>query len=449
MKIAAFEWSHNQAKCSCPLLIRRGWLAESMPVALKGIGGPGAPHVMYFCRRVDAGVLHALQSIRTLSYLMCMSPLALPHFERQTLPKKNNAAFGSIARSIRTMSFWGRSPSIWSFACQNWNVLDLRGLASGCMKPHSVTASCSCPASGPWSDCLQDCLQASGFILCFLMSLFQSFLVPCIHTAFSDVSLLSPVVLASCGSAEWDSRSNHRQLDEISANFAAARVWLNAGCRLFGELVQRLIGQNALAGSERVFCLHICYTNKVYDMCDLCALLEITTRAAAAAVLGSQDQTSAEPARTPSAIRFVLKDWWFLLSWFSAAMVSVDIELPKSFAGLPPSKCCRIGLRFLPYLCLSQSALIYVIIADIIRFHLAPRLQLPGNHRQLSRQYREQCTLQAAAKVWAEGVPWPEALALAGHAIDRAYPPTQKGKGKGKARARPLPKGKGKGRGRA
>ena len=194
------------------------------------------------------------------------------------------------------------------------------------------------------------------------MSLFQSFLVPCIHTAFSDVSLLFPVVLASCGSAEWDSRSNHRQLDEISANFAAARVWLNAGCRLFGELVQRLIGQNALAGSERVFCLHIiCYTNKVY-VWFVCSFGKITTPAAAAAVLGSQDQTTAEPARTPSAIRFVLKDRWFLLSWFSAAMVSVDIELPKSFAGPPPSKCCRIGLRFLPYLCLSQSALIYVAI---------------------------------------------------------------------------------------
>ena len=24
---------------------------------LKGIGGPGAPHVMHFCRRVDAGLL--------------------------------------------------------------------------------------------------------------------------------------------------------------------------------------------------------------------------------------------------------------------------------------------------------------------------------------------------------------------------------------------------------
>ena len=93
------------------------------------------------------------------------------------------------------------------------------------------------------------------------------------------------------------------------------------------------------------------------------------------------------------------------------------------------------------------------IIGDIIRFpefQLAPRLQLPGNHRQLARQYRQQCTLQAAAKVWAEGVPWPEAVALAGHAIDRAYPETQKGKGKarGRGRGHPLPKGKGKGKGR-
>lgn len=36
---------------------RRGWLSEAMPVSLKGIGGPGAPHVMHFCRRVDAGLL--------------------------------------------------------------------------------------------------------------------------------------------------------------------------------------------------------------------------------------------------------------------------------------------------------------------------------------------------------------------------------------------------------
>lgn len=26
-------------------------------MSLKGIGGPGAPHVMHFCRRVDAGLL--------------------------------------------------------------------------------------------------------------------------------------------------------------------------------------------------------------------------------------------------------------------------------------------------------------------------------------------------------------------------------------------------------
>lgn len=79
---------------------------------------------------------------------------------------------------------------------------------------------------------------------------------------------------------------------------------------------------------------------------------------------------------------------------------------------------------------------------------LASRLQLPSQHRKLSEQYRQQCKIQAAAKLWVEGVPWAEAITMARDAIDKAYPSSKKGRGKGKAKSRAMPKGKAKGKGR-
>jgi len=51
-------------------------------------------------------------------------------------------------------------------------------------------------------------------------------------------------------------------------------------------------------------------------------------------------------------------------------------------------------------------------------------------------------THQVAAKIWAEGVPWSEAMGLATKAMERANP---KGKGKGSPKGRPNAKGRGKG----
>ncbi|CAK9038742.1 unnamed protein product [Durusdinium trenchii] len=40
------------------------------------------------------------------------------------------------------------------------------------------------------------------------------------------------------------------------------------------------------------------------------------------------------------------------------------------------------------------------------------QLQLPSNYRNEARMYKDRSIYQAAAKVWAEGVPWPEALEI-------------------------------------
>ena len=45
---------------------RRGWLASAIPVMLKGIAGPGAPHVMHFVRRINAGCCSAMYSMSIL-----------------------------------------------------------------------------------------------------------------------------------------------------------------------------------------------------------------------------------------------------------------------------------------------------------------------------------------------------------------------------------------------
>ena len=85
-----------------------------------------------------------------------------------------------------------------------------------------------------------------------------------------------------------------------------------------------------------------------------------------------------------------------------------------------------------------------------VRLSALPRLRLPDKYRQHARDYLQRCTFQAAAQVWAEGVPWPEALELARRAIEKAYPAKGKSKGKGKNKGkggRPLPKAKGRGKG--
>ncbi|CAK8999456.1 unnamed protein product [Durusdinium trenchii] len=66
-------------------------------------------------------------------------------------------------------------------------------------------------------------------------------------------------------------------------------------------------------------------------------------------------------------------------------------------------------------------------------------LRLPDQYRKAARAYLERAIFQAAAKIWAEGVPWPEAKQLATKALEKAYPHKGKGKGKGKGKR----KGKG------
>ncbi len=46
-----------QVLWSCSSDLRRGWLLGGMPVSLKGIGGPGAPHVFDFQRFCNSGRL--------------------------------------------------------------------------------------------------------------------------------------------------------------------------------------------------------------------------------------------------------------------------------------------------------------------------------------------------------------------------------------------------------
>ena len=79
-----------------------------------------------------------------------------------------------------------------------------------------------------------------------------------------------------------------------------------------------------------------------------------------------------------------------------------------------------------------------------------PRLRTPDNYRRSFQDYVSRSKYQAAARVWAEGVPWQEAMVLAEKAIEKAFPGHGKAKGKGaKGKGGPaVPKAKGKGRGR-
>jgi hypothetical protein len=77
------------------------------------------------------------------------------------------------------------------------------------------------------------------------------------------------------------------------------------------------------------------------------------------------------------------------------------------------------------------------------------RLQTPDNYRRSFQDYVSRSKYQAAARVWAEGVLWQEAMVLAEKAIEKAFPAHGKAKGKG-AKGKgglTVPKAKGKGRG--
>lgn len=63
---------------------------------------------------------------------------------------------------------------------------------------------------------------------------------------------------------------------------------------------------------------------------------------------------------------------------------------------------------------------------------VAPRVIRADNHAREGRAYRERAILQAAARVWAEGVAWETALELTRKALE----PRAKGKGKGKGKGK-------------
>lgn len=46
-----------QTPCQSVAFLRKGFLAESIPVNLRGIGGPGAPHVFDFSLRNTLGAM--------------------------------------------------------------------------------------------------------------------------------------------------------------------------------------------------------------------------------------------------------------------------------------------------------------------------------------------------------------------------------------------------------
>ena len=142
-----------------------------------------------------------------------------------------------------------------------------------------------------------------------------------IHSAFSDVSLslscslwFLPVVapLNEIPAATIDNLMRYVPiLRQPEFGMVRAADYLESWCN--GSLVRMpLLDLSEFFGLD-----FICYAN----MCDLLFLSgKITAPEAAPAVLGSKDQITAEPARTPSAIRFVFKDClllsWLMLLWF-------------------------------------------------------------------------------------------------------------------------------------
>lgn len=66
---------------------------------------------------------------------------------------------------------------------------------------------------------------------------------------------------------------------------------------------------------------------------------------------------------------------------------------------------------------------------------MVQRLMRPDGYRKEAREYHNRSVLQAASRIWVEGVPWDEAMDISRKALERALP-KGKGKGKGKARAK-------------
>ena len=52
-------------KLFCP---RRGWLLQGLPVSMKGVGGPGAPHVFLFQRMCNSGAMEELSRTRNAKH---------------------------------------------------------------------------------------------------------------------------------------------------------------------------------------------------------------------------------------------------------------------------------------------------------------------------------------------------------------------------------------------
>lgn len=64
-------------------------------------------------------------------------------------------------------------------------------------------------------------------------------------------------------------------------------------------------------------------------------------------------------------------------------------------------------------------------------FPLLLRLRPADGYVREGRLYHLRCVMQAAAKIWVEGVEWEKAKALASSAIEKAEPQVAKGKGRG------------------
>ena len=54
----------TMAVVSSAVLSRKAFLAQAVPIHLKGIGGPGAPHEFLFQRRCNTGYLDQLGPVR-------------------------------------------------------------------------------------------------------------------------------------------------------------------------------------------------------------------------------------------------------------------------------------------------------------------------------------------------------------------------------------------------
>lgn len=73
------------------------------------------------------------------------------------------------------------------------------------------------------------------------------------------------------------------------------------------------------------------------------------------------------------------------------------------------------------------------------------RLTLGEGRQKSAVDYQKRAAFQVAAKIWADGVPWDEAVCIAKEAL-QAERNESKGKGKGRGKGKGKPKAKGRGR---